>query len=257
MERPRQPVVRALTRVLSCAIALCAMTVTSSCKDSVDPVPTGTLSGTVVLQDSWATRLDNFAGVSVTVDGVPTIAVTDASGAWQVDGVSSGKHDITFTKATFGTVRLTGQAVTSPSTVAPAVTMGVTPWQQAIIDSVYLATRAGKDYYVVDGHLSAAPGANARLVLTVALFGKTAAVSPDLGGFDMDVNAVSSNGQASTFSMSLLATSAQSAFGSGSHVFVTTYVSAMACTCYAIDLNDKPFFSNTGPRANVVQLTIK
>jgi len=257
MELPCKRAARALMNIVPCGIALCAMPLITSCHDSVSPVPVSTLSGTVVLQDPWTTRLDSFAGVSVAVDGVPKTATTDAAGAWHIDSVPAGKHNVTFSKATFGTVRLNNQAVNSPATVVPIVTMGITPWQQAVIDSIYLATRSGKDYYVVDGHLSAIPGANARLVYTVALFGTSAAVSPDAGGFETEADLVSPNGLSSTFSIPLPASVAQKTFGSGAQMFVTTYVSAMGCTCYANELGEKPYFSNIGPRGNVVQVSIK
>jgi hypothetical protein len=40
-------------------------------------------------------------------------------------------------------------------------------------------------------------------------------------------------------------------------MFVTAYVSAMGCTCYTREPGGKAYYSNTGPRANVVPVTIK
>jgi hypothetical protein len=234
---------------------LCGATITSACSDSISP-STGTLAGTVVLQDSWANRLADFSGVMVSVDGMSTGAVTDAGGAWHIDDVTEGRHDITFKKATFGTVLLAGATVSGPATTAPAVTMAVTPWQQAIVDSVYAAVRSGKNYYVVDGHISAPFPANAIFASTVAYFGKTSSVSPDPTSFDLWN---SSSGRSSTFSIALLADAVRATFPPGSRMFVTTYLSAVACTCYpdSPSFTGKPLFSNTGPRANVVELTIQ
>jgi hypothetical protein len=236
---------------------LCAAILAQACSDSTSP-SRGTLTGTVVLEDGWANRIgDDFSGVAVSVDGMSTGAVTDTSGAWHIDSVPAGNHDITFKKVTFGTVVLAGQAVAGPSTAAPDIVMALTPWQQAIIDSIYIVTRLSKDYYVVDGHLSAPPPANARFGSTVAYFGRTATVSPDPSSFDQWNSGVDPTGKSSKFSISLPADAMRSTFGVGAHIFAVAYVSATACTCYPDNPTAKPFFSNTGPRANVVQLTVK
>jgi hypothetical protein len=171
--------------------------------------------------------------------------------------VPAGNHNITFKKATFGTVVIAGQAISGPSTTAPDIIMALTPWQQAIIDSIYIATRVGKDYYVVDGHLSAPPPANARFGSTVAYFGRTIMVSPDPSSFDQWNSGVDPTGKSTLFSISLLADATRSTFGVGAPIFAVAYVSATACTCYPDSPTAKPFFSNTGPRANVIQLTVK
>lgn len=246
---------RRTLRLTCCSALMLCATITSACGDSVSP-SLGTLTGSVVLQDAWTNRLDDFSGVAVSVDGVSAGAVTDGTGAWHVDGVPYGPHDVTFKKSTFGTVRLSHQAVAAPSTTAPNVTMAITPWQQAVIDSVYLAPRGGKDSYVVDGHLSAVP-TGLGLVFTVAFFGKTSAVSVDSTSFDVWSSSVTTTAKSATFSMSLPADVARSTFVSG-QAFVTAYTSAFGCTCYPEQMtSSKPVYTNTGPRANVVQVSIK
>ena len=248
---------RPSTFVVRTTAVVCAVVLAQACgHDAVSP-STGALAGTVALQDAWANRLDDFSGVAVTVDGLSKSAFTDASGAWHIDTVPYGRHTITFKKLTFGTVRV-AQTVTAPSTTATDVTMAITPWQQAIIDSVYTTSKSGKDYYVVDGHLSAPLPANARLGYTLAFFGKSSAVSPDTLTFDTWGSAIDPSGKASTFSINLPATAMRSTFTVGTQIFVAAYMSAVACSCYPTDPGtDKPFFSNTGPRANVLPLTIK
>jgi hypothetical protein len=236
---------------------LVAAALAAGCHDMASP-STGTLSGTVALQDSWANRLNDFSGVTVTLDGRTTGATTDPTGAWHLDGVPSGRHDIAFKKETFGTVHIL-QSVSAPSTTAPDIVMAITPWQQAVIDSIYIATRSGRDYYVADGHLSAPPPALA-LASAILFFGKTAAVSPDTLSYGQ-WNLSPITGKSSQFSVALPVDAIRSTFGVGTRVFATTYMSPALCSCYpdpsVPGLYVRPFFSNTGPRANVVELTVK
>lgn len=238
------------------AIIAIAALVIQAC-DSTSPKP-ATLSGTVVLQDAWATRLGDFSGVQIALDGQATRAVTDASGAWTIRDVPSGRHDIAFTKETFGTVHLVRENVFSPSTKID-VTMATPPWQQAVIDSitVSVAAQSGKDYYLVAGHLSAPPPADARFVTTVAFIGGTSAVSPDTTSFAQWSQFVDPTGKLSRFLIVFDAGAMRSTFGAGAQAYVTAYVSASVCTCYPDQPITKAFFSNTGPRANVVPLMIK
>jgi hypothetical protein len=226
----------------------------SGCHDATSP-STGALAGTVVLQDSWATTLADFSGVRVTVNGLST--VTDTAGAWRIDGVPAGRHDVTFEKATFGTVRVPGQMVDGPSTTAPTIFMVMPPWEQAIIDSIHIETIAGKDYYSIDGHLSDPPPSNAKAVATVAFIGRTLAVSPDTTSYGKWGTSLDRTGKSSTFSIPLRVDDMRSTFGAGAQVFVAAYVTSVTCGCYPNDPQTKPFFANTGPRANVIPLTIK
>ncbi len=239
--------------------ALCAVAMASACSDTASP-SRGTLTGTVVLMDAWASRLDDFSGVTVALDGRSTGVVTDAAGAWKLDDVTAGSHDLTFTKATFPTVQIRGQTVSGPSTTAQPVTLALIPWQQAIIDSVLTQTssQTGKDYYFFDGHWSAPPPPSAKAVSTVVFIGKTDAVSPDTLSYGQWNIFVDPTGQSSRFLIVLSADAIRSTFGSGARVFAAAYaLSAVCSNCGSDKPTAKPFFTNTGPRANVVQLTVK
>ncbi len=228
----------------------------SGCRDATSP-STGTLAGTVVLQDSWASTLADFSGVTVSIDGLSTVVVTDTAGAWRIDGVPAGRHDVSFKKATFGTVKVPGQMVDGPTTTAPTIFMVMPPWEQAIIDSIHVETNAGKDYYWIDGHLSDPPPSNAKAVATVAFIGRTLAVSPDTTSYGQWNTAFDHTAKASTFSIRLRVDDMRSTFRVGAHVFAAAYVTSATCGCYPNDPQTKPFFANTGPRANVIPLTIK
>jgi hypothetical protein len=238
-------------------VSLCAALVTQACGGDTTSPRTGTLTGTVVLQDSWAATLPDFSGVTVSVDGLSLSAVTDTAGSWRIDGVPVGKHDVVFKKATFGTGRIAGQAVDESSTTAPPMFLAVTPWEQAIIDSVHVITKTGRDYYLIDGHLSAPPPATARAVVVVGFLGRTAAVSTDPKTYGPWNQYVDPTGKLSTFSISLQADAVQSTFGVGAHAFAAAYVTVPTCSCYPNGPGTTPIFSNTGPGANVVELTVK
>jgi hypothetical protein len=215
------------------------------------------LTGTVVVFDAWGNRMDSFAGVEIPVDGFSTHATTDATGAWKLDGVPSGKHDLTFAKSTFGTMHDLRLSVSAPSTDAGVTTIAQAPFQQAVIDSIRTATRSGSDVYLVDGHLSVAPPANAKIGGTVALFGRTNSVSTDVASFVVWSIGIDPTGKASTFSISLPASVLRASFAPGEQVYVAAYATSAICGCYNDPLTNRPIFTTAGPRSNVVPATVK
>ena len=261
--RVRPTRTRALRSILTTrrVAALCAALFSVACHD-FGPRK-GTVDGTVVLQDAWANRLDDFSGVEVALDDRAASTFTDKTGAWHIDKVPSGAHDITFTKTAFGTVRMARQTVAAPTTTAPEIIMALTPSQQAIIDSIRatpISTPARTDtLYVVDGHLSFPPPDDAKAVSVVAFVGKTTGVSPDTASFERSNTFTDATGKMSRFFIIFTADELRKAFGTGTHAFATAYVSGAACTCTPDPRNAgaaKPVFSGTGPRGNVVELTI-
>jgi len=254
--RTRRGRTRARLGATRCVSFLCVAVLSAACKDTASP-STSTVAGTVVLDDAWANRLDDFSGVAVSIGGVSTGAVTDATGAWHIDGVPAGKHDITFKKATFGTFRLLGQSVGDASATVRDVILASTPWQQAIIDSVYAAKRGTLDYYIVDGHLSGPPPANARVGEVIAFVGGFATVNTDTTTYQAWASSIDITGKSSTFSVALRGDALRTTFGAGGKPYVTAYVTPPICDgCGARNPGDASVFSNTGPRANVVQVTI-
>jgi hypothetical protein len=234
----------------------CATTLAQACKDTAAPV-LSPVSGTVALDDAWANRLSDFSGVEVDISGLSQSTVTDASGAWHIDSVPGGLHDVTFKKPTFGTFSLTHQQLGSPSTAIPEITLASTPWQQAIIDSVYATKRGSTDYYVVDGHLSDLPPSNALAGETVVFIGKSASVSPDPASYQSFGNAVAVPAKSQQFSIALQAEPLRTTFGSGGKPYFAAYVTPPICDgCGARHAGDASVYVNTGPRANVVQVTI-
>jgi hypothetical protein len=237
-----------------CAIFTVAF---SACAKDVASPPPATLNGTVVVFDAWGNRLNDFSGVDIAVDGFSAHATTDASGAWTLDGVPSGKHDLTFTKADYATIHDLRLSVAAPSTDAGLTTLAQAPFQQALIDSVRVVTQSGADVYLVDGHLSAPPPANAKLGGTVALFGSTNRVSTDIATFVVWANGTDRTGKSSTFSISLPASVVRAAFSPSDHVYVAAYAISAICGCYYDALTSRPIFATAGPRSNVVSAEVK
>lgn len=254
--RPRPTQVRPSPTTARYAVAVCAMIAAGSCSDSTAPRLVA-VSGTVVLFDAWASRLDDFSGVTVAIDGSTSTTKTDATGAWHMDNVGVGRRDITFTKSGFTTVHVLGQTISDTASAAPSVNLAIRPWQQAIIDSIYVGTRSGRDYYIVDGHLSAPPPATAKATSIVAFLGRTDAVAADPSVYDQWNVSINVAGNLSTFSVALSGDAARANFGAGAHIFATAYVTSVICSCIPDQPVTKPVFPNAGPRANVVPLSLR
>lgn len=217
----------------------------------------GTLVGNVSLQDTFGNDLDDFSGVAVTVDGTPGQSVTDKSGNWRIDDFPAGRYDITLKKATFGTMRILNVAVVGASTTAPKITMALTPTYQAIVDSIYVGSLSGMEFYFIDGHVTTPPPANAKISANVVFLStKSDAVSSDPKTYEQ-WNASLGFGHGSTFTMALPVVGTRSTFGQGTQIFVTGYATSAACSCYDDPATKNRVFSNVGPRGNVVRFTVK
>ena len=248
---------RRITLRALATVVIGAMTLVQGCGSDATGPKRGTLSGNVLLQDTFGNELDDFSGVAVTVDGTPGQSVTDKSGNWRIDDFPAGRYDITLKKATFGTMRILNVAVVGASTTVPKITMAVTPTYQAIVDSIYVGTLSGMEFYFIDGHLTAPPPANAKLsVAVVFLSTKSDAVSSDPKTYEQ-WNASLGLGAGSTFKMALPVVGTRSTFGQGTQVFVAGYATSAACSCYDDPATKNRVFSNAGPRGNVARFTVK
>lgn len=113
-----------------CWLSLVGLCFLLSCKQNSEEtlVPAGgVLSGTVQLWDDKTNTLSDNSGVTVTVDNlVNTSAVTDATGKYSFANLPYDLHDLTFTKAGYGTYKLYGvsHASNANGTTLPAVQLG-------------------------------------------------------------------------------------------------------------------------------------
>ena len=110
-------------------VLLYLLFITSCTTNSNDtPTPTGSaLSGTIQLWDDKTSTLSDNSGVVVTVDDLTGIsATTDATGKYTFTSVAYGLHDLTISKAGYGSYRLFGVANTNSATgtMLPAIQLG-------------------------------------------------------------------------------------------------------------------------------------
>src|SRR5689334_10032049 len=117
---------RRITRIVVVVAGPLFLATTTACHD-ITTTGTARIRGSAALQDAWGNDLADRSGVAVTVDGESSRATTDASGAWQLDGVAAGHHDVTFTKPGFGQFRLLDQPMPPDESVLPTVTLATTP----------------------------------------------------------------------------------------------------------------------------------
>ncbi|MBD2753640.1 carboxypeptidase-like regulatory domain-containing protein [Spirosoma validum] len=115
---------------IACWISLVGLCFLVSCNQKSDETPApagGLLSGTVQLWDDKTNTLTDNSSVTVTVDDLTnTIAVTDATGKYSFANLPYDLHDLTFTKAGYGTYKLYGVSHSSNAsgTTLPAVQLG-------------------------------------------------------------------------------------------------------------------------------------
>ena len=176
-----------------------------------------------------------------------TQAVTDKSGAWHIDDVPAGHHDITLHEGDLRHDADLGQDVAGPSTVAPKITMAITPTAQAIIDSIWVNTLSGIAFYFVDGHLSAPPPATRSSSITVLFVSKSESVSAG----SRCIRSVEWLARHRRQAIRRLRCSYPSMarvrrLERAHRLFVTGYATSAACSCYTDPVTKNRVFSNTG-----------
>ena len=113
-----------------CLIALLGLIFLSACTTNSNDTPSpvgGALSGTVQLWDDKTSTLADNSGVSVTVDDLTGVSTTtDAAGKYSFANIAYSLHDLTMSKAGYGTYRLFGvsNASSTNGTILPATHLG-------------------------------------------------------------------------------------------------------------------------------------
>ncbi len=101
-------------------------TILFGCKGSTGPVGptgpggpslTGKLSGLVTLIDTNGIQPTNRSGVSVTIDGLSKSAMTDSTGKWVIDTLSTGIYAINISKTNYGMTKRINVQFTGGGTV--------------------------------------------------------------------------------------------------------------------------------------------
>lgn len=118
------------SRVRNYLLGLTCLITLSTCTSDSNQTPTpaaGLLAGTVQLWDDKINPLTDNSGASVTVDDLTNVTTTtDAAGKYSFPSLPYGLHDLTISKAGFGTYRLFGVSHTQSTngTTLPAIPFG-------------------------------------------------------------------------------------------------------------------------------------
>ncbi|AUD06935.1 hypothetical protein [Spirosoma pollinicola] len=110
--------------------ALLGLVSLAACSTNLTNTPTpagGVLSGTIQLWDDKTSTLADNSGVIITVDDLTGVStITDAAGKYSLANITYGLHDLTMSKAGYGTFRLFGVSTTSSinGTILPATQLG-------------------------------------------------------------------------------------------------------------------------------------
>jgi len=96
----------------------------SSCKQNSNPtdVQPGSVTGVASLWDSVG-PMASSAGVTVVLENSNYTTQTDATGFWKIDNVSPGNYNITVSKSGFGLCKAYGVTVEGPGTASVTPTM--------------------------------------------------------------------------------------------------------------------------------------
>jgi len=106
--------IETLTKRITNVLAWGVLILFISCKPSTAPQEHGSLSGTVILLDTLGQLLPSSADVMVQVEGTSLLTRTDIVGRWTIEGVPTGTHVISISKAGFGGERIMNIVVAGP-----------------------------------------------------------------------------------------------------------------------------------------------
>jgi hypothetical protein len=92
----------------NCIVLLLLFVVGCAVEPKIPAGPSGNVSGTAILYDSFGKMLPSSAGitVSVTASGISKSVSTNDSGKWTLAGLPRGIYTLTFTKEGFGTMKV-------------------------------------------------------------------------------------------------------------------------------------------------------
>jgi hypothetical protein len=89
-----------MKKVLS--ILICGFLFWGCTDDTVGPIPTGNIAGTVKLNN---TPGNDFSGVSISLDGTSYSATSKSDGKWELSNVPAGIYKIVFSKSGYFTLK--------------------------------------------------------------------------------------------------------------------------------------------------------
>jgi len=259
-KRQRRTSTVGITRRTRRAFVLGAAILLQACGSDAVDAPTGVpLSGSLVLQDTWGSNLLDYSGVEVSLDGLSVHAATnkDRSMAHREGaGWSLRRH------ARESHVR--DDAYSRPARCR-CIERRAKDHHGGHADrpgdrrqhSHFYARRNG---VLLRGRTLLGPAAGERESHHRHRFPvgqERRRITPDPTTYDQWNASFNLSGGSSEFTMVLPTEGTRATFGAGTTLFVAGYATSLACSCYDDPITKKRVFSNTGPRGNVVHMTVK
>ena len=243
------------------ATLLCLLVVSIgfySCRSTTSPLSSGSVAGRVILFDSNYAPLTDLSGVLVHVDGSSIAAVTDPLGAWKLTGISEGLHDITATKAGYGTYHWYEQNINAGNLDVGTVALAQMPSFTPVINGVgYFGSTLS--FWVKGAYDSLPPHVEAAGYCDL-----DSTVQPSDPHLLVALNTDSRSGGGIYFGrVDLIAAGVrpgQTLYFSSSNVFVRdtdNYSVASYSTIFGDPAhNHQHRFASTGPKSNVIAVTM-
>jgi len=186
------------------------------------PLLTGNTSGLVSLIDTNGVLPANKSGVSVSVEGTSKTAVTDSTGHWIIDSLTTGVYTIDISKATYGSTKIQNfQFIGGGTTYLGDLSLSEVPNFQVS----NLTYTTGNGFIDVSGTLTlGSPQTTGRNILL--FIGNSSNVSSTPANYLGVFNAFA-NGSATTFTQRLTTANLTSlGIGTGSAAFIVAYSSS-------------------------------
>jgi len=203
-------------------------TIILGCKGDTGPIGpggpslSGTITGLVNLIDTNGVQPANRSGISVSIDGTTKSAVTDSTGKWTINALTTGIYAITISKANYGmTKHINLQFVGGGTTYIGEDVLSATP----NFSVSNLSYTPGNQFVDVKGNLSYS--STQTIGRNVILFiGNSSNVSSDPATYLGVVNGFA-NDTATTFTQRITtATFNQLGIATGSATYIIAYSSS-------------------------------
>lgn len=187
------------------------------------PSLTGNISGLVTLTDSNGVQPVNRSGVTVSIEGTSFSAVTDSTGRWQINSVTTGNYTIDISKNTYGMSKIQNyQFVGGGTSYVGNTNLSEVP-NFSVSNLAYTVSTGGK--IIVTGTLSyTSSQTNGRNILIFV--GNSASVSSS-PALNLGVVAAYDSSMGTSFSVNITdETFSNLGLGQGSPAFLIAYASS-------------------------------
>ncbi len=213
----------------------------------------GNTSGLVSLIDTNGALPTNKSGITVSVEGTSKTAVTDSTGHWIIDSLTTGVYTIDISKATYGSTKIQNfQFIGGGTTYLGDLSLSEVPNFQVS----NLTYTTGTNYIDVSGTLTlGSPQATGRNILLFV--GNTSNVSSTPANYLGVFNGFAT-GTSTTFTQRLTTANLTSlGIGTGSPAFIMAYSSSAVLASssrYVDQTTGKFIYTSLGNPSGVLQV---